>query len=167
MPKCFGPFILKFCVGFIYLGGPESRRNCTWPRRGKDIQCGAAPEQPQSKFPMSGEQTGRALPSRCHIVCKLLNTYCNSFCSTLSRFTIEYKVKFLSSSQCSGGQRNPHSTKVGDAQLYSPKAPGPYHLSNRGGCEQCEWQRGTAADVVHSHQNHTGPREECQGMSSC
>ena len=67
---------------------------------------------------------------------------------------------------CSRGERHPHPTAVRDAQLQSPKALGPDHLPHRGGGEQCEREGGGAADVVHSHQNHTGPTEECQGTSS-
>lgn len=61
----------------------------------------------------------------------------------------------------SGGERYTHSTTVGDAQLHSPKALGPHHLPHRGGCQLCEWQGGGTADVVHSHQNHTGPTAQC------
>lgn len=68
---------------------------------------------------------------------------------------------FLSMHHYSCSERHPHPPAVGDAQLFSPEALGPHHLPHRGGCDQCERQGGRAADVVHGHQSHTGPTEEC------
>lgn len=60
----------------------------------------------------------------------------------------------------------PPPCTVGDAQVYSPPAFGPYHLPNRGGGEQCWWEGDWRADVVYCHQDHTGPTEKCEGQNS-
>ena len=77
---------------------------------------------------------------------KILNLYFIFFCNSYS-------------------ERLPHPRTVGNAQLYCSKAPGPYHLPDRGGGEQRQWQGQRAPDAVNGHQNHPGPQEECQGGS--
>lgn len=85
-------------------------------------------------------------------------------------FNVSLKCGTLTSflfvcTDCSGGERHVHPAATGDAQFYAAEAPGAHHLPHRGGREQCVWQGGRDADVVHRHQSHTGPSEGRQGAS--
>lgn len=151
-----GSFVLHKCSHWINSGGWESRRTCAWPGRRENIQCGTAPEWPKSQFPVSGEQTGGAVPPRCTVFAELL-------CSWTAHWHLEMCVWIImnfSLYHYSRSERHQHSTAHRDAQLQRPKALGSHHLPHWSGSERGERQGGRATDVVYSNQNYPGPTEE-------
>lgn len=77
-------------IDVIDSGGPESRRARAWSGRGEDIQCSAAPKWPQSQFPVSGEQTSGALPSRCALC--YLKTLVSAWCVLCTKYAVNFFI---------------------------------------------------------------------------